>query len=68
MTTTTLTLNEKQLYILLSGLEAENTDYMDRDEYHAYDKMRNRLINAIDRLEDAMIIARLPKAIDRLKA
>ena len=46
--TTTLTLTEDQLYILLSGLEAENTNCMAEDELKSHDKLRQRIIKAIN--------------------
>ena len=48
--TTTLTLNEDQLYILLTALEGEWTDRMTADELKAHDKMHARLVRAINRL------------------
>ena len=51
MTTTTLTLTEDQLYILLNSLEAEWTDHMNEDELKAHDKMHARIVKAINRID-----------------
>ena len=49
--TTTLTLTEDQLYILLNSLEAEFTDYMTEEELKAHDKMYARIAKAINRID-----------------
>ena len=49
--TTTLTLKEEDLLILLSGMEAEFTGYMSEEELAKHDKMYARLVKAIQRLE-----------------
>ena len=51
MTTTTLTLNEDQLYILLFSLESEWTDHMTEEELKAHDKMHARIVKAINRID-----------------
>ena len=48
--TTTLTLNEDQLYILLNALEGEWTDRMDEEELRAHDKMHARIVKALERI------------------
>ena len=50
-TTTTLTFNEDQLYVLLTALEGQWTDHMDEEELKAHDKMHARLIKAINRID-----------------
>jgi len=49
--TTTLTLKEDDLLILLSGMEAEHTDHMSEEELARHDKMYARLFKALQRLE-----------------
>ena len=49
--TTTLTLKEDQLYILLNSLEAEFTDYMTEEELKAHDKLHARIVKAINRID-----------------
>ena len=48
--TTTLTLTEDQLYILLNALEGEWTDRMDEEELKAHDKLHARIVKAIHRI------------------
>ena len=49
--TTTLTLKQEDLLILLNSMEAEFTDYMTEDELAQHDKMYARLSKALQRLE-----------------
>ena len=49
--TTTLTLKEDDLLILLNSMEAEFTDYMSEEELAQHDKMYVRLSKALQRLE-----------------
>ena len=49
--TTTLTLKEDDLLILLNSMEAEFTDYMSEEELAQHDKMYARLSKALQRLE-----------------
>lgn len=49
--TTTLTLNEDQLYILLNALEGEWTDHMDEKEVAKRDKLIARIVKAINRID-----------------
>lgn len=49
--TTTLTLNENQLYMLLNSLEAEWTDHMDGEELAKHDKLHARIVKAINRID-----------------
>ena len=51
MTTTTLTLKEDDLLILLNSMEAEFTDYMSEEELAQHDKIYARLSKALQRLE-----------------
>lgn len=50
MSTTTLTLNENQLYILLNALEGEWTDHMTEEELKAHDRLHARIVKAIKRI------------------
>lgn len=49
--TTTLTLKQDDLLILLNSMEAEFTDYMTEEELAQHDKMYARLSRALGRLE-----------------
>ena len=49
--TTTLTLTEDQLQLLLSALESEWTDNMSPEELADHDRMHARLVKAINRLD-----------------
>ena len=49
--TTTLRFTEDQLHILLSGLEAECTDQLTPEELADHDRMRDRIVKAINRLD-----------------
>ena len=49
--TTTLTLKEDDLLILLNSMEVEFTDYMSEEELAQHDKMYARLSKALQRLE-----------------
>ncbi len=49
--TTTLTLNEDQLYKLLNALEGEWTDHMTEEELKAHDKLHARIVKAINRID-----------------
>mgnify|MGYP003119140699 CR=1 FL=1 len=49
--TTTLTLNEDQLIMLLNSMEAEFTDYMNEEELAQHDKLYHRISKALHRLE-----------------
>ena len=48
--TTTLTLTEEQLYVLLNSLEGEWTDHMTEDELKRHDKLHARIVKAINRI------------------
>lgn len=49
--TTTLTLKEDDLLILLWSMEAEFTDYMSEEELAKHDKMYARLSKALQRVQ-----------------
>ena len=49
--TTTLTLKQDDLLILLNSMEAEFTDYMTEEELAQHDRMYARLSKALQRLE-----------------
>lgn len=49
--TTTLTLKEDDLLILLNSMEAMFTDHMSEEELAQHDKMYARLSKALQRLE-----------------
>ena len=49
--TTTLTLKQDDLLMLLNSMEAEFTDYMTEAELAQHDKMYARLSKALQRLE-----------------
>ena len=49
-TTTTLTLKEADLLILLWAMEGVWTDHMAEDELTQHDKMHARLVKALERI------------------
>ena len=48
--TTTLTLTEDQLFMLINSMESEFTDYMTEDELKQHDKLHARLLKAAERI------------------
>ena len=49
--TTTLRFTEDQLHILLSSLESEWTDHMSSEELADHDRMHDRIVKALNRLD-----------------
>ena len=50
-TTSTLTLTEDQLYVLLNALEGEWTDHMTEEQLKQHDKLHARIARAINRID-----------------
>ena len=53
MNSTTLTLKEADLLVLLNSMEAEFTDYMSKEELAQHDRIHARLTKALDRITSA---------------